>query len=163
MLRVGGREEDVGGRTRASSAASRVVPARSKSNMIMSHHMSRRVASRRSRRRFFFSAAALILNSRVAYFFLGFFAPLKRPSFRSPSYPAPMTPESRTAALRNHSAKDFFSPWWTEGAGAGVEGQRLVCFSSFVVLLHPGKNRTSGAPSGGATRPSGLTVCDWRR
>ena len=155
MLRVGGREEDVGGRTRASSAASRVVPARSKSNMIMSHHMSRRVASRRSRRRFFFSAAALILNSRVAYFFLGFFAPLKRPSFRSPSYPAPMTPESRTAALRNHSAKDFFSPWWTEGAGAGVEGQRFGLLFVVCCFAPPRKNSTSGAPSGGATRPSG--------
>ena len=155
MLRVGGREEDVGGRTRASSAASRVVPARSKSNMIMSHRMSRRVASRRSRRRFFFSAAALILNARVAYFFLGFFAPLKRPSFRSPSYPAPMTPESRTAALRNHSAKDFFSPWWTEGAGAGVEGQRFGLLFVVCCFAPPRKNNTSGAPSGGATRPSG--------
>ena len=145
----------MGGRTRASSAASRVVPARSKSNMIMSHRMSRRVASRRSRRRFFFSAAALILNARVAYFFLGFFAPLKRPSFRSPSYPAPMTPESRTAALRNHSAKDFFSPWWTEGAGAGVEGQRFGLLFVVCCFAPPRKNNTSGAPSGGATRPSG--------
>ena len=63
MLRVGGREEDVGGRTRASSAASRVVPARSKSNMIMSHRMSRRVASL-APKVFFFGRSANFKFSR---------------------------------------------------------------------------------------------------
>ena len=63
MLRVGGREEDVGGRTRASSAASRVVPARSKSNMIMSHRMSRRVASL-APKVFFFGRSANFKCSR---------------------------------------------------------------------------------------------------